>query len=60
VTELMCHPGEYDEELEKSSTRLKRERELELSGLTDPDVRTAIRQHDVRLMNFQGLDGNNA
>jgi hopanoid biosynthesis associated protein HpnK len=60
VTELMCHPGEYDEELEKSSTRLKRERELELSGLTDPDVRAAIRQHDVRLMNFQGLDGNNA
>jgi len=60
VTELMCHPGEYDEELEKSSTRLKRERELELSGLTGPDVRTAIRQHDVRLMNFQELDGNDA
>ncbi len=60
VTELMCHPGKYDEELEKSSTRLKRKRETELNGLTDPDVRAAIRQHDVRLMNFQELDRNNA
>jgi hopanoid biosynthesis associated protein HpnK len=60
VTELMCHPGEYDEELEKSPTRLKHEREAELEGLTDPDVRRAIREHNVRLMNFQELDGNNA
>lgn len=60
VTELMCHPGEYDEELEKSPTRLKRERELELNGLTDPDVRWAVRQHHVRLVTFQELDGNNA
>ncbi|HLJ41005.1 MAG TPA: ChbG/HpnK family deacetylase [Candidatus Acidoferrales bacterium] len=60
VTELMCHPGEYDEELAKSPTRLKREREAELNGLTDPDVRTAIRQHGLRLVNFQELDGNNA
>ncbi len=60
VTELMCHPGQYDEELEKSSTRLKRERGAELEGLTDPDVRRAIREHNVCLMNFEGLDGNNA
>jgi len=60
VTELMCHPGEYDEELEKSSTRLKRERELELNGLTDPDVRAAVRERNVCLMNFQELDRNNA
>lgn len=60
VTELMCHPGEYDEELEKSPTRLKREREAELEGLTDPDVRGAIREHNVRLMNFLELDGTNA
>ena len=60
VTELMCHPGEYDEELEKSPTRLKQEREAELEGLTDPGVRAAIRERNVCLMNFQGLDGNNA
>lgn len=60
VTELMCHPGEYDAELEKSPTRLKREREAELEGLTDPDVRGAVRDHHIRLMTFQELDGNNA
>ena len=60
VTELMCHPGEYDAELEKSATRLKRERELELNGLTDPDVRAAMREYEVRLMSFQELDGSNA
>ena len=60
VTELMCHPGEYDEELGKSPTRLKREREAELKGLTDPDVRGAVREHDVRLMTFRELDGTNA
>lgn len=60
VTELMCHPGEYDEELEKSPTRLKRERETELKGLTDPEVRAAIRERNVCLMNFERLDGNNA
>ena len=60
VTELMCHPGEYDEDLEKSSTRLKRERELELNGLTDPDVRAAIRERNICLMSFQELDRSNA
>jgi len=60
VTELMCHPGEYDEELEKSSTRLKRERETELKGLTDPGVRGAVSEHHVHLMTFQELDANDA
>ncbi|MGH7746200.1 MAG: carbohydrate deacetylase, partial [Candidatus Dormibacteria bacterium] len=56
TTELMCHPGEYDEELEQSPTRLKRERETELEGLTDPDVRTAIDKHNLRLIDFRELD----
>ena len=56
TTELMCHPGKCDEELEQSPTRLKREREKELEGLKDPDVRAAIREHNVRLMDFRELD----
>lgn len=56
TTELMCHPGKYDEGLEESATRLKRERETELEGLTDPGVRAAVLAHDVRLINFRGLD----
>jgi len=30
ITELMCHPGYYDAELEAAPTRLKRERQTEL------------------------------
>ena len=56
TTELMCHPGEYDEGLERSSTRLKRERETELEGLTDPDVRAAVLGHHVRLINFRNMN----
>ncbi len=55
TTELMCHPGEYDEELEQAATRLKRERETELEGLTDSDVRKAVSEHNVRLINFGEL-----
>ncbi len=56
TTELMCHPGEHDAELEQSRTRLKREREAELQALTDPQVRAAVRERDIRLVDFRGLD----
>src|SRR5487761_672044 len=56
TTELMCHPGEYDEGLERSATRLKRERETELEGLTDPDVRAAVLRQHVRLIHFGDMD----
>lgn len=56
VNELMCHPGEYDEELEGSSTRLKRERERELEALIDPAVRTAIQQKGIQLIDYRGLN----
>ncbi|HKV29268.1 MAG TPA: ChbG/HpnK family deacetylase [Candidatus Acidoferrales bacterium] len=56
ATELMCHPGEYDEELQQAATRLKQERETELGGLTDPDVRNAIRERDIHLINFGELN----
>ena len=56
TTELMCHPGEYDEGLERSATRLKRERETELEGLIDPDVRAAVLRQHVRLIHFGDMD----
>ncbi len=34
----MCHPGICDAELEKSSTRLKQQRQVELDALLDADV----------------------
>lgn len=56
VNELMCHPGEYDEDLEKSQTRLKRERERELEALIDPEVRKELIAQDIELMNYRGLN----
>lgn len=56
VNELMCHPGEYDEELERSSTRLKKERQRELDALTDVAVRTTIAQQGIELIDYRGLN----
>jgi chitin disaccharide deacetylase len=56
VNELMCHPGEYDEDLESSRTRLKKERQQELDALTDPAVRRAIDRQEIELMDYRGLN----
>ncbi|MGC1105267.1 MAG: ChbG/HpnK family deacetylase [Candidatus Acidiferrales bacterium] len=56
VNELMCHPGEYDDALEHSGTRLKRERERELEALTDPAVRAAIDEQGIKLIDYRGLN----
>ncbi|MFZ0211668.1 MAG: ChbG/HpnK family deacetylase [Candidatus Acidiferrales bacterium] len=55
TSELMCHPGEYDQKLEESPTRLKMQREMELKGLLDPGVRAALQQHHVSLIDFRQL-----
>jgi chitin disaccharide deacetylase len=56
VNELMCHPGEYDDELERSRTRLKKARQDELEVLVDPSVRSAIQQRGIELVDYRGLD----
>ena len=53
TTELMCHPGVYDDELEVAATRLKRQRQRELDALTDENVRRAVEAQSVRLINYQ-------
>jgi chitin disaccharide deacetylase len=55
ISELMCHPGVCDEELEKYPTRLKRERQLELEALIDPNVRTAAEKRGIRLICYEQL-----
>ncbi|MBI2774089.1 MAG: ChbG/HpnK family deacetylase [Chloroflexi bacterium] len=54
VTELMCHPGEPDDELERTST-YGRERPVELATLTHPDVRAALDDGGVTLASFADL-----
>jgi hopanoid biosynthesis associated protein HpnK len=55
TTELMCHPGIYDEELDHAPTRLKRERQRELDALTDPGLRRAIDELGVKLISYREL-----
>ena len=55
TTELMCHPGVYGEDLERASTRLKRERQRELDALTDPSLRRAIDDTGAKLISYREL-----
>jgi chitin disaccharide deacetylase len=55
VTELMCHPSLYDEELEKAQTRLKRERERELEALIDARVKQCLLEEKVELSSYAEL-----
>jgi hypothetical protein len=51
ITELMCHPGEPDEDLVKKSG-YARERPTELATLTDPRVRGALKDLGITLATF--------
>lgn len=54
-TEFMCHPGFCTPELHAAGTRLKESREAELRALTAPEVRSALRESGVQLVNYAGL-----
>jgi chitin disaccharide deacetylase len=56
TSELMCHPGICDEDLERTSTRLKRQREAELAALTDASVREAAAERGIRLVSYRELN----
>ena len=56
VTELMCHPGYCDAELQESPTRLKRERELELETVTDGAWQARLREGGVVLTRFAEMN----
>jgi len=52
ATELMCHPGYADAELQKTSTRLQRSRETELQILTDTGIRNLVASLGIRLIDY--------
>jgi predicted glycoside hydrolase/deacetylase ChbG (UPF0249 family) len=54
VTELICHPGYADAELDSSYASV---REAEIRTLCDPRVRGALRRADIRLTGFRALAG---
>ena len=55
TAELMCHPGVYDDGLDRAPTRLKRERERELEALSDPSLRRVAEEQGIELINYGEL-----
>ncbi len=53
TTELMCHPGVYDQDLESARTRLKREREREMEALIDPATLRCADEEGVSLISYR-------
>ena len=57
TTELMCHPGYLDADLVRAGTRLLTEREVELQGLTAPQVRKLVANLGIQLASYKDLAG---
>ncbi|GAC1617094.1 MAG: chitin disaccharide deacetylase [Candidatus Acidiferrum sp.] len=55
VTEMMCHPGYCDGDLQKSATRLQDSRKRELEILTNTDLRNCVAQQGIRLISYKEL-----
>ena len=55
TTELMCHPGVYDGELERARTRLKQARQVELEALSDPKLIDIANEQGVALISYREL-----
>jgi predicted glycoside hydrolase/deacetylase ChbG (UPF0249 family) len=53
TTEMMCHPGFMDQELEESATRLQDSRELEVEILTSTDIRNLVASQGIRLIDYR-------
>ena len=55
VSEIMCHPGYVDADLERTPTRLRVQRERELQLLTGREARALIKQENVELIGYKDL-----
>jgi predicted glycoside hydrolase/deacetylase ChbG (UPF0249 family) len=53
ASELMCHPGYRDVDLERTGTRLLSQREIEIQGLTVVSVRNLVVSGGIRLLNYK-------
>jgi chitin disaccharide deacetylase len=51
-TELMCHPGFVDADLQRSDTRLQESRRLEVEMLTDTGIRNLVAEQGIRLIDY--------
>jgi len=59
-TEIMLHPGICDADLAKMGSRLQEQRQLELDGLLDPELKHMVQEEGIQLISYCGLDQPNA
>ena len=55
-TEIMLHPGICDADLAKTGSRLQAQRQLELDGLLDADVKNTVEKEGIQLISYCGLN----
>jgi hopanoid biosynthesis associated protein HpnK len=55
-TELICHPGTVDEDLQRSPTRLLEHRERELQAILAFETKETLVRQGIRLISYAGLD----
>ncbi len=55
ITELLCHPGYSDVDLDGVETRLRASREVELELLTDREVVEEVERQGIELVSFRSL-----
>jgi len=56
TTELICHPGTVDEDLQRTPTRLLEQRERELQGILAIETKETLVRQGIRLISYAGLD----
>jgi predicted glycoside hydrolase/deacetylase ChbG (UPF0249 family) len=54
--EIMLHPGICDADLARTGSRLQQQRQLELDGLVDADVRRTVEKEGIRLISYNELN----
>lgn len=55
-TEIMVHPGICDEDLARTGSRLQGQRQFELDGLLDSNVKRAVQASGIQLVSYCGLN----
>jgi predicted glycoside hydrolase/deacetylase ChbG (UPF0249 family) len=55
ASELMCHPGYRDIDLERTRTRLLTQREIEIQGLTAVSVKNLVVSEGIQLGTFKNF-----
>jgi hopanoid biosynthesis associated protein HpnK len=59
VSELMCHPGENDEDLRETGTRLREQRAAELAALVAEGLRDVAMGNGIELISYAQMDNVN-